>query len=107
MQLDPSLKSEYIVCNGGRRYAYTYILGLVEYVQSNYEGMNGISVLMQAIRDGAVIKDFYSAILVPVFSALICVIVFMSIYSFVRMGNAGSALAGRHIAQPWDESKGL
>lgn len=85
MQLDPSLKSEYIVCNGGRRYAYTYILGLVEYVQSNYEGMNGISVLMQAIRDGAVIKDFYSAILVPVFSALICVIVFMSIYSFVRM----------------------
>lgn len=85
MQLDPSLKSEYIVCNGGRRYAYTYILGLVEYVQSNYEGMNGISVLMQAIRDGAVIKDFYSAVLVPVFSALICVIVFMSIYSFVRM----------------------
>lgn len=66
----------------GRTASYSYILGLADHMITEYGEMS-ISSLLQAIRDGNVWKDFYSSVLIPLFAALILVIVAISVYSIV------------------------
>ena len=82
-ELDPELNSFRIEKPNGRTYAYTYILGLALTIEQDY-GEISLATLSQALKDGNVIQDFYTAILIPVFSMLVFVIVFMSIYTLVR-----------------------
>ncbi len=67
--------------SNGRADTYFYILGI-----GNHFG-DGFAINMENIRDalqtGRVWKDFYSAVAVPLFSALIFVIVILSVVSLI------------------------
>ena len=66
----------------GRRFAYSYILGIIDTIFQQYGGMNPTSILA-AIKDQNTIKDFYSAVFIPLFGLLISAIAFLSIYGTV------------------------
>ncbi len=67
----------------GRTYAYSYILGIPGHLTAEY-GELTIESLMRAIREGNVWKDFYSAIVMPLFGILIFIIIVVSVFSLVR-----------------------
>ena len=71
-----------------RAFAYAYIVGggFVGWFGSdgNLGELPTLSNVSQFIKDGKEVKDFYSSILVPIFSLLIMVVVMVSIYSLVR-----------------------
>ncbi|MCM1535516.1 MAG: ABC transporter permease [Clostridium sp.] len=67
----------------GRSQAYSNILGISGHISNAYGELN-VSNLLLAIRDGNVCKDFYSAVLIPLFAGFILVIVTISVFSLVR-----------------------
>ena len=75
-----SINQNQISIPSGRRYAYTYVLGISELVYQKY-GDNSLNTIFKAIKNGDCIKDFYSAVLMPVFAILIAIIVLLSIIS--------------------------
>lgn len=81
--LDSELNEHRIEIPGGRTHAYTYILGIVLTIEQDY-GEKSLATLSQALKDGNVIQDFYTAVLIPIFSVLIFIVVFLSVYTLVR-----------------------
>lgn len=67
----------------GRTYAYSYILGVTGHLTAEY-GELTIDSLTRAIREGNVWKDFYSAVVMPLFGLLIFIIIVVSVFSLVR-----------------------
>ncbi len=67
----------------GRRYAYSYILGIQDTIQQTY-GDNSLSSILHALDNGDVIKDFYSGVLMPIFTFLVSVIVILSIIGITK-----------------------
>ncbi len=65
----------------GRMGAYSYILGFAGHFLQN--GELTVSGIKQALSEGNVWKDFYSAVLIPLFAAFILVIVTVSVFSLV------------------------
>lgn len=74
---------KFMVSDMGRQRAYEYILGAGEVVSYRYGDLN-LQNLQQAIRDGHVLRDFYSSILIPVISGLILVVIVLALTSFLR-----------------------
>lgn len=71
---------------GGRRFAYSYVLGISETIESKY-GDSSLATIIKAMKNGDGIKDFYSGVLMPVFMILISFVVIISI-----IGIAGNIL---------------
>lgn len=67
----------------GRTYAYSYILGVADHLATEY-GELSIDSLMLAVKEGNVWKDFYSAVVMPLFGILIFIIIVVSVFSLVR-----------------------
>lgn len=67
----------------GRRFAYSYVLGIAETIENKY-GDSSISSIFSAIKNGDGIKDFYSGVLMPVFMVLIAFVVIISIMGITR-----------------------
>ncbi|MBQ8121307.1 MAG: FtsX-like permease family protein [Ruminococcus sp.] len=73
---------QYDVING-RRFAYSYILGISTTVREKY-GDNSFSSLVKAIKNGDVIKDFYSSIVMPLLTIIILVVVILSVVGVAK-----------------------
>ena len=71
------------VLPSGRRYAYSYVLGIMDTIYEEYGDMS-FSSIAAAVKDENVIKDFYSGILIPVFGILIFIIAFVSLLGVMR-----------------------
>lgn len=71
---------------GGRRFAYSYVLGITETIENKY-GDSSLASIFKAMKNGDGIKDFYSGVLMPVFMGLISFVVIISI-----AGIAGNIL---------------
>lgn len=81
--LDSELNYNRIEVPSGRTYAYTYVLGIFLTIEQDY-GERSLTTLSQALKDGNVIQDFYTAVLIPIFSVLIFIVVFLAVYTLVR-----------------------
>ncbi len=66
----------------GRKFAYSYVLGIDTYLYINGE-MN-FPAIFKAIKEGKVVRDFYSAVMMPVFMLLLVIMAVMSINTLVR-----------------------
>ncbi len=64
----------------GRTYSYAYVLGAIY----NKDSIHNVSDLNSTVDKGNIYKDFYSYILIPIFSLLILVVVVLSVFSLVR-----------------------
>ncbi len=80
---DGILDWEQIEAPGGRRYAYTYVLGITDTIRQKY-GDDSISSIRKAVKNGDGIRDFYSGVLMPVFMALVSVIVIFSVTGITK-----------------------
>jgi ABC-type lipoprotein release transport system permease subunit len=67
----------------GRKYAYSYILGISDTISAKYGSLSFKNVL-KAIHNGDGIKDFYSSVLMPIFTILIALIAVFSIYGITE-----------------------
>lgn len=67
----------------GRTWAYSYVLGMIYHINDEY-GELTIDSLMQSIKEGNIWKDFYSAIVIPLFGLMIFIIIVVSVFSLVR-----------------------
>ena len=67
----------------GRTFVYSYILGISDTIYERYGSMDFTSI-QAAINDGALIKDFYSAVLIPVFYILTITVVLVVLYGNVK-----------------------
>lgn len=67
----------------GRTGAYSYVLGMADHISNEY-GELTIESLMRAIQEGNIWKDFYSAIVIPLFAIMIFIIIVVSVFSLVR-----------------------
>ena len=74
---------EQIDIPSGRRFAYTYVLGALDTIQEEY-GDYSLSSITQAMKDGKGIKDFYSGVLMPIFTATISLIVILSVIGITK-----------------------
>lgn len=63
--------------------AYSYVLGTWTTLVQDY-GDYSLNSIFQAMKEGKVFKDFYSNILMPLFSCLILVIVMISVAELIR-----------------------
>lgn len=66
-----------------RGQAYSYVLGADMTIWNDY-GDNSMGSVVQAVKDGNIFRDFYSSVLIPVFSFLVLVIVIISVMGLVR-----------------------
>ncbi|MGN0165613.1 MAG: FtsX-like permease family protein [Lachnospiraceae bacterium] len=71
---------------GGRRFAYSYVLGINDTIENKY-GDSSVATIFKAMKNGDGIKDFYSGVLMPIFMVLISLVVIISI-----LGIAGNIL---------------
>lgn len=62
----------------GRYFAYSYVLGAVEELYTDYGGISE-QTIGQAIENGDTVRDFYSGILMPVFTAIVFIIVVLCV----------------------------
>lgn len=67
----------------GRSYAYTHVLGITDAIWARHSSVNLENVL-EEMKAGRVIKDFYSGVLIPIFSFLILLIVWFSVYGLIK-----------------------
>lgn len=67
----------------GRQTAYSYVLGITDYIYMEY-GEISFESITAAIRNGQVVRDFYSGILVPVLAILILIITFFSVRGMIK-----------------------
>ena len=67
----------------GRRFAYSYVLGISTTVREKY-GNNSFSSLIKAIKNGDIIKDFYSSIVMPLLTIIVFIIVIFSIIGITK-----------------------
>ena len=68
----------------GRSYAYAYVLGVVMNILDQYGGSISMDDIKTIIRNGEGIKDFYSQIVMPIFTVLIVIIVILSVFGITR-----------------------
>lgn len=68
---------------GSRTYAYSYIMGIIDHLLDVPIEMT-VQNLMQAVKEGNVWKDFYSSVFMPLFAALLFIIIVVSLFSLVR-----------------------
>ena len=64
----------------GRTYSYAYVLGAIY----NKDSIDNVSDINNTVDKGNIHRDFYSSILIPLFSLLILVVVVLSVFSLVR-----------------------
>ena len=67
----------------GRKFAYSYILGIVRSIFDKYGDMT-FQNIKAAMKDQNIIKDFYSAILIPIFGVLVTFVTFVSVYGITH-----------------------
>ena len=67
----------------GRRFSYSYIMGLGQQIYDKYDG-NTYTNLDKAIKNEDTLKDFYSQILMPLLTAIIFIIVILSVVGLTK-----------------------
>lgn len=67
----------------GRRFAYSYVLGIAQTIGEIY-GDNSFESIFAAMENGYIIKDFYSSILMPLFSVIIFIIVILTVVGIIK-----------------------
>ena len=75
---------QYEEWGSGRSWAYSVILGIRDTIDSIYDEMNYENVV-RAIHDGNIIKDFYSAVLIPIYCITIGIVVFILMKGIVSI----------------------
>ncbi len=70
---------------GGRRWAYSYVMGNVEiiYDESKYDRFT-LANIDKSIENGDTLKDFYSQILMPLLTVIIFIIIILSVVGLTK-----------------------
>lgn len=71
--------------DNGRRFAYSYVMGnvVIVYDQTKYDRFT-LANIDKSIENGDTLKDFYSQILMPILTAIIFIIVILSVVGLTR-----------------------
>ena len=83
------LSDERADLSNGRQFAYSYVLGSVETLCTDYGGISDQTV-GQAMENGDTVRDLYSGILMPVFTAIVFIIVVLCL-----VGITGNVIRDR------------
>ena len=67
-----------------RKEAYTYVLGVFNQIWSDEYGSETYSNINSIMDKGGTVKDFYSGVLMPVFTVIIFIIVILSVVGITR-----------------------
>lgn len=72
--------------DSGRRWAYSYTLGIngISILIWEKYGSNSITNIEAAIKNGDTIKDFYSQVIMPLLTVLIFIIIILSVVGLTR-----------------------